>query len=161
LSDQDTIDRVSEPILREYRLAFQGLRDTIRAIPADEWTKGDRPGDVPVRQACHLLGAAEGYAGHRARAGTRFGVPVESFGRIVAVDAYPSREAVLAYLEDVERRIEAWVIEKTRQALSGKKKVHSPLNRVLYLLRHTVVHLAYLRRELYARGIDRPEYGKR
>ena len=29
---------------------------------------------------------------------------------------------------------------------------------VLYLLRHTVVHLAYLRRELYKRCIDGPKH---
>ena len=156
--DQDTVERVSEPILREYKLAFQGLRDTIEAIPAEEWTRGVKPGDIPVRQACHLLHAAEGYSGHRTRVGTRFGVPAESFGRKIAGDAYPDQKAVVAYVDDVEARIATWVLEKTQQALSGEKKQHSPLNRVVYVLRHTVVHLAYLRRELYARGIARPRY---
>jgi hypothetical protein len=156
--DQDTIERVSGPILREYALAFRGLRDTIEAIPAEEWTRGARPGDVPVRQACHLLHAAEGYSGHRTRVGTRFGVPAESFGRKVAEDEYPDQKAVLSYVDDVEAKVATWIVEKTRQALSGGVKQHSPLNRVVYVLRHTVVHLAYLRRELYARGIDRPRY---
>jgi hypothetical protein len=158
MAGQDTVERVSEPILSEYALAFQGLRDTIEAIPAEEWTRGAKPGDVPVRQACHLLHAAEGYSGHRTRVGARFGVPVESFGRKVAEDAYPDQQAVVAYVDDVEAGVAAWVVDKTRQALSGGKKRHSPLNTVVYVLRHTVVHLAYLRRELYARGIDRPGY---
>ena len=158
MTDQEMVDRVSAPILREYRLAFQGLRDTIRAIPVEEWAKGDALGDMPVRQACHLLHACESYSGHRTRVGTRFGVPVESFGRTVPEDAYPNQEDVLAYVDDVETRVDAWVVDKTRQALSGKPKAHSPLNLVIYVLRHTVVHLAYLRRELYARGIPRPKY---
>ncbi len=156
--DESIVDRVSDPILREYRLAFQGLRDTIEAIPAEEWTRGNRPGDIPARQACHLLHAAESYSGHRTRVGTRFGAPVESLKRRVAEDAYPNQKAVLVYVDDVEARIATWVVEKTRQALSGEKKQHSPLNLVVYVLRHTVVHLAYLRRELYVRGIDRPRY---
>lgn len=158
MTDSDIVERVYEPILREYRRAFQGLRDTIQAIPAEEWTRGDKPGDVPVRQACHLLYAAEGYSGHRTRVGTRFGVPVESFGRHVAEDDYPDQEAVLAYADDVESKVTAWVVAKTRQALSGGKKRRSPLDRVVYVLRHTAVHLAYMRRELYARGIARPRY---
>jgi hypothetical protein len=157
--DQEIIDRVSEPILREYRLAFQGLRDTIAAIPDEEWIHGETKGDIPVRQACHLLRACEAYSsGHRIKMGQRFGVPVDSFKRVVDKADYPSREAVLAYVDDVEAQIAAWVPEVTRQALSGAPKVHSPLNRAIYLLRHTVVHLAYLRRELYKRGIDRPRY---
>jgi hypothetical protein len=160
--DQEIIDRVSEPILREYRLAFQGLRDTIEAIPDDEWIRGESKGDVPVRQACHLLRGCEAYSsGHRVKMGQRFGVPVDSFKRVVQEADYPSRDAVLAYVDDVEAQIAAWVPEVARQALSGAPKVHSPLNRVVYLLRHTVVHLAYLRRELYKRGLERPPYGKR
>jgi hypothetical protein len=157
--EQDIISRVSEPILREYRLAFQGLRDTISATPDDEWVRGETKGDMPVRQACHLLRACKAYSsGHRVKMGQRFGVPVDSFKRVVEEADYPSRDDVLAYVDDVEAQIDAWVPEVTRQALSGKPKIHSPLNRVIYLLRHTVVHLAYLRRELYKRGIDRPRY---
>ena len=160
--DQDIIDRVSEPILKEYHLAFQGLRDTIATIPDDEWIRGEKKGDIPVRQACHLLRACEAYSSrHRVKMGQRFGVPVDSFKRVVQESAYPSRDDVLAYVDDVEAQISTWVPEMARQALSGSAKIHSPLNRVIYLLRHTAVHLAYLRRELYARGIDRPRYGKR
>jgi hypothetical protein len=49
--DQDIIDRVSEPILREYRLAFQGLRDTIAAIPDNEWIRGETRGPARLYQA--------------------------------------------------------------------------------------------------------------
>lgn len=160
--DQDIVDRVSEPILREYRLAFQCLRDTIAAIPDDEWTRGETKGDIPVRQACHLLRVCEAYSSrHRAKIGQRFGVPVDSFKRVVEKCSYPSRDDVLTYVDDVEAQPLTWVPEIARQALSGAPKVHSPLNRVIYLFRHTVVHLAYLRRELYKRGINRPRCGKR
>jgi hypothetical protein len=159
VGDPKIVDRVSEPILREYGRAFQGLRETIAAIPDDEWIRGDTKGDVPVRQACHLLRACEAYSsGGQVKMGQRFGVPVDSFKRVVEGNAYPSRDAVLAYVDDVENRILDWVPGVVRQALTGAHKIHSPLNRVLYLLRHTVVHLAYLRRELYRRGIDRPRY---
>jgi hypothetical protein len=160
--EQEIIDRVCEPILKEFRLAFQGLRDTIAAIPDDEWIRGEAKGDVPVRQACHLLHTCDAYSSdYRLKIGHRFGVPVDTFSRVVEESAYPSRDAVLTYVDDVETQLRPWVCEMVQKALSGASKARSPLQRVVYLLRHTVVHLAYVRREMYTRGIKRPSYGKR
>ncbi|MFH1567222.1 MAG: DinB family protein [Gemmatimonadota bacterium] len=155
---EEVVDRASEPLLREYARAWKGLADSIRAIPDGEWRKGDKPGDVPARQACHLLFACNGYAGHRRRIGARFGVPVESFGRAVAPEDYPTREAVIAWIPEVEEHVAQWVRACTRKALTGARKRYSPLNTPVYVLRHTAVHLAYLRREMYRRGIPRPRY---
>ena len=160
--EQEIIDRVCEPLLREYCLAFQALRDAMAVTPDDEWIRGDVKGDIPVRHACHLLHTCDAYSSEqRIKVGHRFGVPVDTFGRVVEDSAYPSRDAVLVYVDEVETQLAPWVRKMARQALSGAPKARSPLYRVVYLLRHTVVHLSYLRRELYERGIDRPKYGRR
>ena len=160
--DQEIVDRVSEPLLREFHLAFQGLRDAITVIPDEEWVRGETNGDVPARHACHLLHTCDAYSSaYRLKTGYRFGVPVDSFGPVIEKADYPGREAVLIYAGEVEAQLAPWLSEMVRRALSGAPKARSPLYRVVYLLRHTVVHLSYLRRELYGRGIKRPHYGRR
>lgn len=88
----EVVERAAEPLIREYRLAFRGPADSIRAIPEVEWTQGDRPGDVPVRQAAHRLFACVACGGgHRLKQGQRFGVPVLSFQRVVPATASHGR----------------------------------------------------------------------
>jgi hypothetical protein len=162
MMEQTIIDRVSEPLLREFHLAVQALRDTIAATPEKEWIRGKTKGDVPVRHACHILHTFDSYTnGYHIKSGHRFGVPVDRFSRVVADADYPSREEVLVYADEMEAQLASWVPEMVRRALTGAPKARSPLYRVVYLLRHTVVHLSYVRRELYYRGIKRPHYRKR
>ena len=159
MEEQEAIERVVEPIWREYQAAFKAVKETIQAIPDDEWTRGDQPGKMPVRLACHLLFALDAKSGgHKTKASTRFGVPVGAFRLVVSPDAYPSRQAVLVYVDDVEKQTETWVMEMARKALTGKKKQPSPLNSVIYYLRHTIVHLANLRWEMDRRGMPTPDY---
>jgi hypothetical protein len=149
--------RAAEPIVREFRLALKGLRDSVRGVPDAEWTRAEQPGDSFPRQACHLLLALEAYLdGHRVKLGRRYGVPVESFHRSVV--RFPSRQQVLEQIAEVDAKVEGWVLRFARRAMAGGPKRHNPLNVVVYTLRHTVVHLAYLRREMYQRGIRRPRY---
>jgi hypothetical protein len=162
----ELVERACEPVISEYALAFKGLADSVRAIPEQEWTRGDTLGDVPARQACHLLLACVAYSGgHRLRVGDRFGVRVETFHCIIPRENYPSREAVLKWIPEVEQQIARWVRDCTRRALTGPRKRHtrpgtrySPMRKPVYVLRHTVVHLAYLRNEMRKRGIPRPGY---
>jgi hypothetical protein len=157
--DHDSIDRISEPVLTEYSCLFQGLRDTIQAIPEREWTKGDRKGKVPARQACHLLLPLMRYStSWRVKTTDRFDTAVSTFSRNVDTEDYPSQASVIEYTHEVEAVIEDWVPRLVKQTLTGKRKQHPPLGRAIYLLRHSVVHLAYLRREMYERDIPRPTY---
>ena len=159
MENQEIIARVTEPILREYQSAFKSFRETIAIIPDDEWTRGDKPGQIPVRLACHALFALDAKSGgHQVKASTRFGAPVGTFSRVVSQEAYPNRQAVLAYIDDLEKQTLAWVIETARKALSGAAKQPSPLNAVLYYLRHTIVHLANLRWEMDRRGMHNLDY---
>lgn len=157
--EQEVIDRIAEPILKEYADFFQGLRDTIQAIPDDEWTKGKRKGDVPVRHACHLVRALARYCtAWKVDYSERFGSATATFSRNVDPEDFPDRAVVLECVGDVEGRVKAWVPEVVRQTVSGSRKRHPPLGRAMYILRHSIVHLAYIRREMYWRNIPRPPY---
>jgi hypothetical protein len=159
VADLESIDRIAEPILKEYADLFQGLRDTIRAIPAEEWAIGERKGKVPARQACHLLRALlHRSTSWKVKSTDRFEVAAATFSRNVAPDGFPSQQSILEYVDEVEAWVRPWVPELVRQTLSGKRKQHPPLGQAIYILRHSIVHLAYIRREMYERGIPRPGY---
>ena len=158
MNDEELIEQMAEPILREYGFAFKAVRGCIESIPDDMWTVDDELDGMFCRQVCHLLWAADAYSGgHRTKAATRFGVPAGSYG-IKNLERFPGRQEVLAYVDEVETQVAAWVRLRTKQNLTGKKKVHPPMNVVVYTLRHTAVHLAYLMRDMHRRGIRRPDY---
>jgi hypothetical protein len=145
---------VGEPIRAEYVAAFRVLRETLACIPDEEWLSGDSKLREPVRQVCHLLLALEGYlGGHKARSGQRFGTPVDSFVARVDTDSCPSPSDILPWIEELEEVVERHLEKALDLTLSDKAKKHPPLNRALYVLRHTTVHTAYLIWELRGRGI--------
>lgn len=157
LCAEEIVDRVAQPLVSEFRAALKGLRDSVSAIPDVEWVADVKPGDCLPRHACHLLFSIEAYLdGHRVKMGQRYGVPVESLHKVV--ERYPSQADVLRHITAIDERIDGWVRKFARKAMTGKRKQHNPLNRVVYVLRHAIVHLAYLRREMYRRGIPRPRY---
>jgi len=150
---------VFTPIHNEFTCALNGLRDTIGACPEAEWTKGDPASRIPVRQAAHCLFAIETYlGGHKRKMGQRFGYRCENFRSNVQAGRYPGEKEVLKNLEEVRQIARTYIEEAVKKTLTDKARKHPPLNRVIYVLRHTVVHLAYLRRELFLRGIDLPAY---
>jgi hypothetical protein len=159
MNEDELIEQTAAPILQEYRLAFKALRGCIQHISDEDWIKGSDPGMILASQVCHLLWACDGYSGGwKVKASTKFGVPAGSFANHIFPQDYPGRGAVMAYVDEVEQQVSDWVVQKTRQNLTGKKKIHPPLTRVIYTLRHTVVHLSYLMRDMHLRGIPRPDY---
>ena len=146
---------VIEPIRKEYAAAFRTLRETLSCIPREEWLKGDGKINEPVRQVCHLLFALEGYlGGHKVRKAGRFGTGVESFASKVDPRKCPEPSDILPWINEVAEIADRHIERAVRLTLSDKAKQHPPLNRVLYVLRHTTVHLSYLIWELRSRGVD-------
>jgi hypothetical protein len=88
----------------------------------------------------------------------RFPTSAATFSRNVDPADFPTRESILEYADQVEVRVQEWVPELVRQTVTGKRKPHPPLGRAIYILRHSIVHLAYIRREMFERDIPRPNY---
>ena len=159
MEEADLRRHIADPLKREFRIALSAARETILAFPQSEWCSGQRKGDQPVRQAGHLLLAAEQYlGGHKARVGERFGVPVESFKADFAAADCPPAEAFVPWIKEVEQIAMDHIDRAVTLSINGAPKKHPPLNRPTYVLRHTVVHLTILRQELKRRGIKLPEY---
>jgi uncharacterized damage-inducible protein DinB len=141
------------------------LREAIEAFPEEQWRTGDVEHLIPARQALHIVGTADFYSGDWE--GARFpwdgrtGCDWEDAPR----EKLPSREQLLAYLDDVRARIEAWLTKRGDGGLTGEpadKRFpwtgECELGRALHLMRHAHHHLGKLHAELRRRGIDRPEW---
>jgi hypothetical protein len=142
-------------------LLFHVLKVTIRPVSHRQWTSGDTPAQTPVRQACHIAGACDGYAtGDRDICERHFGLPVCNFDQEIPADQLPTTEQVLAYIEVVRRHVADWLGDMSNETLLGPRpspgwsqRGWTMLGHVTYVLRHATLHLGYLRAELGARGI--------
>jgi hypothetical protein len=159
MEEADLKRHIAYPLKREYREVFAALRETILVIPESEWACGETKGAEPIRQAGHLLLAAENYlGGHRARVGQRFGAPVESFRAVFGAGDCPSPQAFLPWIEEVEQIAMDHIDRAVAVSITGAPKKHPPLHRPTYVLRHTIVHYITLRIELERRGLKLPDY---
>ncbi len=145
---------ILEPVKAEYQAAFHTLRETLLCIPVEHWLEGKDKLREPIRQVCHLLFALENYLGrHKARKGGRFGTGVESFVSKVDRRKCPEPSDILPWIDEVVEIADRHIERAVDLSLCTKAKQHPPLKRVLYVLRHTTVHLSYLIWELRARGV--------
>ncbi|KPK43939.1 MAG: hypothetical protein AMK72_12685 [Planctomycetes bacterium SM23_25] len=166
MARHDTVT-VNETLISQFGVVLDQLRETIEGIPADEWVRGDSGRHTPVRQAVHIIGGFEAYAkrsaGGHFRWGDRWGYKVGAFRAAIPVEELPDQPAVIEYLEQVRTQVDRWLggipvdrLCRPRHVASGR--FHSYLGRILYLLRHGVLHLGYLNEELRRRGIAYTEF---
>ena len=153
---------VNDALLQQFDAVLDRLRETIEMMPEDDWNTGDSRRHTPVRQAVHILGAFESYAdrfvGVQFSWTERWGCAVGGFGRKIPVDELPDRAPVVEYLDEVRQKVHRWLGELSAEQLSkprrsARGRFNSELGRVLYILRHGVLHLGYLNEELHRRGI--------
>jgi len=158
---------VNEVLIFQFGAVLDQLRETVERIPADEWVRGDSRRQTPVRQAVHIVGPFEAYAkrsaGGQFRWSDRWGHKVGTFARKVPVEALPDRRAVIEYIEEVRALVADWLGGIPPERLCRRRRVangrfQSNLGRILYVLRHAVLHLGYLNEELHRRGIAYTEF---
>ncbi|HKJ26582.1 MAG TPA: DinB family protein [Anaerolineales bacterium] len=153
-------DWLNQEILDHFQRVFTKLREAVQTFPDEEWQRGDTPYQRPAGLAAHLLANIDYYTS---------GLTVDQFPwqKRMGVDwedpddsKLPSKALVLAYLDEMEDRVERWTVredfraEETLHPDTGK----TTLGRVLYLLRHSEHHLAELSLELRHRGLLGPEW---
>jgi hypothetical protein len=81
--------------------------------------------------------------------------------RFKVPDSYPSREDVLAVIATVRMAAPDYVDRVVLKSLSGKAFSVPPLFKMQYLLRHSTVHLSYMRAALSGLGYRIPDFSKR
>ena len=131
------------------------LRDTVRACPDDQWKAG---GEylTPVRLAYHIIMAAERYVS---------ALPAEEHKKVRRyglnwlgpVDQMPERSELLADVTWIESAVESWIDDRGDNGLlePGDLFPHTgalALDTMLYLLRHSQLHIGEMIAELRIRG---------
>jgi hypothetical protein len=136
---------------------FDVLEETIRIIRSSDFKSGERPREVPARQALHIIGTFDRYSSKNYRWSARYGKSIGLFGKKCTKDEIPSKAEVLRYLAQVRRQYVAYVralpdsyLEKEVKSKPGRFK--SNMGRYIYMIRHNTLHLGYMRSELIDRG---------
>ena len=149
-----TQSNVANAFLREFEAFRRCLKDTVEVTSDSDWVAGEKPRNRPVHQACHCLVALIGY--------TRASIDTSRISfRFKEPEEYPARSDILAAIADLENAIPSYVDAVVGKTLTDKQFAVPPLFRMIYLLRHSIVHLSYMRDELSRRGYRLPEYSKR
>jgi hypothetical protein len=136
-----------EALANQFAAAFGGLRDVITKVPDDQWWVGETRDQVPARRALHALAAAC----HHCRV-------AEGAPRRVRddepVSAYPSREEMLAHVDEIARHVADTLRGTTDDdLLASTRRFATALEYWLYALRHIQHHVGQLSSTLRERRL--------
>jgi uncharacterized damage-inducible protein DinB len=148
---------VGETLAEQFSRTWEMTREIVTQCPEDHWRNGGVPRHVPARWVLHAVETADFYArpGNGGWTwGDRFGVDWKT----ARPDELPSREDMLAYLEEVRRRLDTWLRAAADDELLRKRSDFawtgaSLLARLLYLLRHTQHHVGQVNQILKSQGV--------
>jgi uncharacterized damage-inducible protein DinB len=160
-----SVDQIVESLIDHFTRTFDMLREAIEALPDEQWRVADEDDLIPARQALHIIESSAFYSGEwtgkKFPSNERLGCNWE----LSAADELPSRQDVLAYLDEAKTKIEAWLTKRGDDGLLGEPTDtrfpwtgRCELGRALYLIRHSHQHLGKIHAELRRRGIPRPEW---
>lgn len=139
--------------LREFEAFMDCYTQTVEAIPDDDWAKGDAARSTPVHQACHCLVPIVSY--------TRADTDIQDITfRFKKPASYPSKDRVLEVASVSRQALPEYIQGIVTRNSTERELAVPPLFKLIYLLRHSIVHLSYLRDELARRGVRLPEYSR-
>ncbi len=148
---------IGEEIAAQFARTWRVFRAQMEALCPEDWRSAEDRYLVPASLALHLVDTAHYYASpsrevhHRTK-------PIAVDWEDAAPEELPAREEVLAYAADVEAMVARWLEGATDEEILGPNDAFpwtgaTPLQRALYLLRHSQHHLAEINLILRARGL--------
>jgi len=147
---------VIEAIKRQFGSIWSGLRDGISKCSEELWRDRDNPRSAPSRLVYHTVQTVEYYLGDTRDFdwNARFSVNWE-YGNI---DDLPSREQLLAYIDEIEAAVQQRLQNATPEQLAGPDPgpwgFQSAAERWLYMLRHSQHHLGQMALVLRRAGLE-------
>jgi hypothetical protein len=151
---------VSEIVVRQYERSWRMFEEAVGTFTAEEWRIGDVTYLTPARTAYHVIETAEFYSGDTPDGfpwAHRFGFDWEAE---VEAEALPTQEDIMAYLEDVRPKVDAWL--KSVDLMAPDTACHwtggTILDRAHYLVRHTHHHVGEMWSEIKRHGHDLPDW---
>ena len=150
---------IAESIAGDFARTWKMYRSAINDIPERHWRSGDDNYLIPARLVYHVIETAGYYSGRTPKEfewGHRFGVDWES----ATPEQLPTKDQALAYLEDVQARVDTWLRGMDDSHLLATDTEFlwpgsSFLDRALYLLQHNRQHIGELNAELRRRALPR------
>lgn len=134
-----------EDLLDQYRRAISMVRSTIGKFSAEQWVSGISWFQVPAKIAYHIVECLDAYfrenPNEQFNFGHRFGAPFWE----LSDEEQPNQEAILKYLEDMEKRVIQELISISDDDLASphdeeKRHAATSLGHYVYALRHTMHH---------------------
>ena len=153
-------DNLLIPLKKEFKAFFLCAKQTIACIPSAQWCSGPMRRCVPAWQACHALELLRDLLRSESQAAVKTGPLAWKFGPRIKAGDIPQQTEVIAVLDVLAPLILAHLPGVVQKTCDAKQLSNPPLNRWLYVLRHSIIHLSYLRHELMVRGITVPDYIK-
>jgi hypothetical protein len=155
-----TKDAIAQAMSGQFRRTLKMFREAALAFPLEEWREGDIDYLRPAGLAYHVVETIDFYTGdqsvHDFPWSARLGVDWEDSRS----ELLPSQEQLMVYLDEMQRKLEAWLTETDLMApepLFPWAGV-SMLERAVHLLRHSQHHLGELCLELTRRGYPGPDW---
>lgn len=147
----------------QFRRQWSTLRESVNAVPDDQWRAGEHIHLVPARLAYHIFGGTEVYARSTSYEEFRRDRVFGGDWQVMGAEELPDRAAALRHIDALEKAVERWLSSLEDEGLlttndgfpwTGEKK----LGRALYLLRHTQSHMGEMNAELRRRGLPRGKW---
>ncbi|MBN1284644.1 MAG: DinB family protein [Anaerolineae bacterium] len=141
----------------QFKRVWEQVRDAIAHCTDAEWRRSDLREFVPAGLACHLVETVEFYV---APSPDDFPWTACWGGANWETDdpeTLPGRAVVLAHIDQLEPKVDAWLRGAPDEALLGENTFPwtgaNPMERMIYTLRHSQHHLAEINEELTRRGL--------
>lgn len=132
--------------------SWQMLRLLMKVIPDKEWFVGPSSERIPAVWAFHAVVCADWYARPNAKS---VGEPWDDDSPDPR--KRPTRKQLLAYLDEVEARIDTLLRSSTEEELLGENACKwtgaNPYERMIYVLRHNHQHIGELQEITRERGL--------
>ncbi|GAB4446226.1 MAG: hypothetical protein Kow00120_16360 [Anaerolineae bacterium] len=149
--------KIGDALANQYARTWRELREAVEHCTDAAWKGGDHPVFIPVRLACHLVETVDYYTQDRPE-GFQWGA---AWGGADCekddLGLLPDRAALLAYADTVRTRVDAWLRGASDDELLGENTFRwtgdTPMERMIYTIRHSQHHIAEINEELTRRGL--------
>jgi len=140
---------------RQFGCVHKMLREAIGKFSPEEWRQAGHDFFVPARLAFHVIQATDYHldADGKAYRWDRFGFDWEQAG----ASALPGQQEVLAYLDEVEAKVNRRLDELGDAGLVASDYAGffpTGLDHVVYTIRHVQHHTGQINAELKRRGLS-------
>ena len=153
-------DNLLIPLQKEFKALFVCAKRTVASIPSDEWSTGSIRRCIPAWQACHMLEPLRDLLRSMREEAVQVEPLAWELARRTKAGDIPAQVEVIAFLDALAPLILAHLSHVVQKTCGAKSLANPPLSRWLYILRHSIIHLSYLRHELLVRDVSVPDYTK-